>query len=167
MTAMRNTVSTRRRVSHAHGYLGLGMFKEAALELSIIAKDDQLLPEVQSARLDLHMETKQWHKVVKVGRNLAHTHPEIEHAWIGWAYALRELDRIAEARAVLLEAEPRHGKNSAVLHYNLACYASLLGEMSEAQARLTVACRMDEQFDAHAAVDPDLQKLRERRARRI
>jgi predicted Zn-dependent protease len=164
---MRNTLSTRRRVSHAHGYLGLGMFKEAAVELDLIAKHDQSLPEVQSTRLDLHMERKQWHKALRVGKDLARTHPEIEHAWIGWAYALRELDRIAEARTVLLEAEPRHGKSSAVLHYNLACYASLLGEMSEAQTRLTVACRMDDQFDAHAAVDPDLQGLRDRPARRV
>jgi len=162
---MRRTLSTPRRLSHASGYLGLGLFKEAAVELELIAAADQSRPDVRAVRIDLHMETKEWGKVIEIGSALARTHPEIEHAWIGWAFALREIHRVEEAKAVLLEAEPRHAATSAVLHYNLACYDSLLGDLARAQARLATACRMDDRFVAEAAVDPDLQALRNERAR--
>ena len=155
----------QRRVRHALGYIGLGMFKEAAEELDSVTADGWSHPDVRSARVELHMAAKEWRKVIDVASDLARAHPKIEHAWIGWAYALRELNRVGEARAVLLEAEPHHGTTSAVLHYNLACYDSLLGVMASAQARLTRACRMDDRFEAEAALDPDLQALRDNRAR--
>jgi Flp pilus assembly protein TadD len=165
MTARSSTLSTQRRVSHSLGYVGLGMFKEAVTELDSITTADQFQPEVRAARIELQMAAKQWDKVIEIGSDLARTHPEIEHAWIAWAYALRELDRVVDARMVLFKAEPHHGQTSAVLHYNLACYDSLLGRLASAQARLDTACRMDKRFEAEARVDPDLQALRNDRAR--
>jgi hypothetical protein len=47
-----------------------------------------------------------------------------------------------------------------VLHYNLACYDSLLGELAGARKRLATACKMDGQFRAAAQDDPDLAALR-------
>jgi tetratricopeptide (TPR) repeat protein len=151
---------TRKRVEYALGYIGLGMFEAARDELGEIPKPEQAAAIVQSVRVDLHLAAKQWKKAVSVARGLASDHPEVENAWIGWAYALRELNLINEAREVLLKAEPLHGKTSAVLHYNLACYDSLLGALKSAQARLKRAVRMDEQFKLAATEDPDLVALR-------
>jgi tetratricopeptide (TPR) repeat protein len=153
--------ATRRRVQYARGYLALEMADEARAELDAIAARDQLLPDVQSARLDLYMVLKDWNNVIDVGHRLARSHPELEHAWIGWAYALRELNRIDEARTVLLDAETRHGATSAVLHYNLACYDALLGDLKGARARLARACRMEKRFKIESQLDPDLRALRE------
>jgi hypothetical protein len=47
---------------------------------------------------------------------------------------------------------------SAELHYNLACYACLLGDMKEARQRLEIACKMDDHFKA-SALDEDLRAL--------
>lgn len=152
---------TRRRVDYALGYIGLGMFDAAEAELDGIAKEEQLLPVVRSVRVDQHLAAKQWKRAVVVAGELARAHPGVESAWIGWAYALRELQRVEEARAVLREAEAHHGKTSAVLHYNLACYDSLLGALGSAKVRLARACRMDGQFKAAAREDPDLVALRE------
>ena len=163
---MRRHLSIQRHVSHALGYVGLEMFKEAAAELELIEEADRSRPEVQAVRVELHMGAKQWDLVIDVASRLVRTHPEIEHAWIGWAYALRELKRVLDARTVLLEAESRHGKTSAVLHYNLACYESLLGDVASARSRLATACRMDERLKSDGAVDPDLQALRDARQRR-
>ena len=157
--------STQRHVRYALGYIGLGMLKDAAAELESITAAEQLRSEVLSVRVDLHLEAKQWEKLVDVGGRLARAHPEIEHAWIGWAYALRELNRIADARTVLLDAESHHGKTSAVLHYNLACYDSLLGALSSARTRLATACRMDERFEEEGKQDPDLKPLRDDQTR--
>jgi tetratricopeptide (TPR) repeat protein len=157
---MSGTRETKRRVEYTLGYLGLGMFAEATAELEGIAAAEQLLPVVRSLRVDLHIAQKQWKRTVVVAGELARAHPALENAWIGWAYALRELQRVQEARAVLVAAEPHHGKTSAVLHYNLACYDSLLGALKSAKTRLAKACRMDEQFKAAAREDPDLAALR-------
>ena len=151
---------TRRRLEYVQGYLGLGMHREAWAELEGIKAEEQLQPPVRSARLDYHLMLKQWKKAVVVGGELARAHPTLEHAWIGWAFGLRELGRVEEARAILVAAEPHHGKTSAVLHYNLACYDSLLGALKSAKARLARACRMDEQFKVAAKEDPDLAALR-------
>jgi tetratricopeptide (TPR) repeat protein len=157
---MSGTRATQLRVEYARGYLGLALFAEAAAELERIAADEQGLPAVRSMRLDLHLAKKQWKKAVVVAADLAQAHPAWENAWIGWAYALRELKRVEEARTVLMAAERHHGKTSAVLHYNLACYDSLLGALKSARVRLAKACRIDAQFKAAAREDPDLAALR-------
>jgi len=157
---MNASVDTKRRVQYALGYIGLGLMSEAGAELDAITEAERGLAEVKAVRVDLHMAARQWRKVVIVASELARSHPEVENAWIGWAYALRELKRVAEAKAVLLQAEPRHGDSSAVLHYNLACYDSLLGELAGARKRLATACKMDGQFRVAAQDDPDLAALR-------
>ncbi len=163
---MSQPLPVRRHVSHALGYIGLGMLGEAAAELKRVPPAGQLQPEVLSAWVDLHMAAKEWLLVIDAASRLARAHAEVENGWIGWAYALRELNRIAEARAVLLEAEERHGATCAVLHYNLACYDSLLGDLASARARLATACRLEPRLKADGAKDPDLQALREERSRR-
>jgi tetratricopeptide (TPR) repeat protein len=151
--------NTARHVRYAEGYVTLGLLNEASDELEAIDFADRFLPTVLAARVDLHMEAKHWDIVIGVGRELTSRAPDLERGWIGWAYALRELGRIAEAKAVLLEADPRHGANSATLNYNLACYHCLLGEMAEARTRLSIACKMHPDFKKDAIDDRDLERM--------
>lgn len=151
--------STLRRLKHASGYLGLGMLNEAADELETIEGDDRLSADVMRLRVDLYMQAKQWDLLSAVARELARLSPEDETGWINWAYALRELNRVEEAKAVLLQAEPIHGPKSGVLHYNLACYHCLLGDLVEAKRRLSIACRADNQWKRAALDDPDLKAM--------
>jgi hypothetical protein len=152
-------ISTRRRLEFASGYLALGMLTDASDELEAIEGGDRLLPEVMAVRSDLYMEARQWDLLLAVSRELARLRPKLDKGWIGWAFALRELNRIGEARAVLLEAEPIHGRKCALLHYNLACYYCLLGDQAEAKKRLRVACRMDRHWKEAALDDQDLKAL--------
>jgi tetratricopeptide (TPR) repeat protein len=153
--------ATKRHISYAKGYAELGLLKDAEQELAAISGTDRFLPEVLDAYVSLHMETKQWETVVKIARELVSKSPETEHGWIGWAYALRELGRIAEAKSVLLNAESLHGNTSATLHYNLGCYHCLLGEFDEARGRLRVAFAMHPPFKKAALDDSDLEAMRE------
>lgn len=153
--------ATARRIRHASGYLGLGMLHEASEELEAIEGEDRLTTPVMAARADLYMETKQWDLLIGVAREISRVDPENEQGWIHHAYALRELNRIEEAKAVLHQAEPLHGKTCGVLHYNLACYACLLGDKTEARRRLGLACKMDKQWKQHALDDPDLKAMRD------
>jgi tetratricopeptide (TPR) repeat protein len=152
---------TARHVKYAHGYIGLGLLNEASDELEEIEASERFLPEVLAARLELHWEGKHWHTLVSVARQLVGLNGKLERAWIAWAYALRELGQVEEAKAVLLEAEPLHGTTSAVLHYNLGCYHCLLGEKSEARLRLKRAFRMHPPFQEGAIHDPDLAGMRD------
>ncbi len=151
-------MTTAVHLSHASGYLALGMLNEATEELALIAVGDQGLPSVLAARIGLHTAKKEWGTVIGIGEQLATRCPKLEAGWISWAYALRELNRVEEAKAVLLEAEPIHGK-SGILHYNLACYYCLLGDAAEGIERLRRACGMDKHWKEAALDDPDLKAI--------
>jgi tetratricopeptide (TPR) repeat protein len=135
------------------------MLKEAAAELAKIPPEETDHADVLAARIDFHLARREWRKMARLGEQLARLHPAIETGWIHWAYALRELNQVEAAKAVLIEAEARHGKLSGVLHYNLACYHCLLGEMDQARTRLRRAIRMDAAFKHSAREDPDLKAM--------
>lgn len=153
-------ISTRRRLEYASGFIELGMLAAAAGELNKIIAADQTLPAVLMVRLDLLMETKDWATMVTLARRLTAVKPDEEKGWIYHAYALREQSRIAEAQTILLQAEPQHGATCGVLHYNLACYACMLGNKLEARRRLELAATLDKSWLKSAMDDPDLASMR-------
>lgn len=152
-------IPTYRRLEYARGYITLGLAKQARDELAAIPKLEQASIEVQELWVDVLMELKAWKRVVRMAALVCEKRPKNERSWIAWAYALRELQRIEEAQDVLWRAEKRYGQNSGVLHYNLACYACLLGKHDEAEARLKRAMTMDESWREAALDDPDLKDL--------
>ena len=152
-------IPTSRHLQFASGYLALGMLTEASDELEAIESEDRLLPEVMAVRSDLYMEAKQWDLLLAVSREFARQSPGQDKGWIYSAFALRELGRVEEAKAVLLEAEPIHGKKCSLLHYNLACYYCLLGDQAEAKKRLRVACKMEKEWKEEAVDDEDLKAI--------
>jgi hypothetical protein len=149
---------TARRTGHAIGYLALGLLVDASDELEAIEGPDRLSPEVMRVRCDLYMMAKDWELLLAVARELTRSRPSDEKGWIHAGIALRKLDRVAEARAVLLDAEPMHTR-CAVLHYNLGCYHCLLGEMDAARERVRRACRVNADFKKAALDDPDLKAI--------
>lgn len=154
-----SSIPTSRHLEYARGYIDLGMVNDASDELEAIEGDDRLSPDVLRVRIDLYFEAKQWDMVVAVAKPVCEAMPQDSDAWINYAFALRELQRITEARDVLLIAEPLHGTSCAVLHYNLACYYCLLGDMPEAKRRLSVACKAADTWKTAALDDPDLKAM--------
>ncbi|HEU5081258.1 MAG TPA: hypothetical protein VFT72_18745 [Opitutaceae bacterium] len=155
-------IATYRRLEYARGYLALGLARQARDELAAIAEEEQKNVDVQEVWVDVWMELKSWKRVVRAARGVCEKRPAGERAWIAWAYALRELQRVEEAQDVLWRAEKRYGQNSGLLHYNLACYACLLGNQDEAERRLKRAVSMDTSWRDAALEDPDLKDLRPR-----
>lgn len=51
------------------------------------------------------------------------------------------------------------GGKDATLHYNLACFYSLLGDVGEAKRRLSIACKESEKWRKAAVDDPDLKAV--------
>lgn len=156
-----STIPWQRRVQYACGYIELGMLQDARTELDALPEPDRLRPEVLGVHCDLYSESKDWVRMITSGRALARVQPENAHGWISWAFALRELQRIPEARDVLLEAERQHAR-CANLHYNLACYYCLLGELDEAERRLRRTLEIDRTWKESALEDTDLERMHER-----
>jgi len=102
-------ISTTKRISYALGYLELGLINQASDELESIEGEDRLSIPVMLARIELYMEAKDWELLVAVAKGVARADPGQERAWIGWAYGLRGIERVAEAKAVLLEGDGHHG----------------------------------------------------------
>jgi tetratricopeptide (TPR) repeat protein len=151
-------ITTRRRLEYATGYLALGMVRQAGAELRAIAEKDQLTPEVLGLRVYHALATRKWRLMADCARRLAEQDPTQSQWWIHWSYALREQEKVQAALEVAergLDLHPEEG----ILHFNTACYLSLLGRNDEASAHLDSAIRLDERFQAESVSDPDLEGL--------
>jgi Flp pilus assembly protein TadD len=152
-------IPAQRRRDYARGFLALGLTDEATRELAHLTLVDLEDTDSVDVLVDTAMESRNWPAVVNAAQELTQRRPTEDKGWIAWGYALRELGRITEARDVLLRAEALHGNTCAVLHYNLACYYSLLGVLDEARRRFARATKMHPPFLEGAKEDPDLEAL--------
>jgi Flp pilus assembly protein TadD len=116
------------------GYRELGMFDDAANALEKIEPEDKTRMEVLYARVDIYLGARKWDMAAVVASHLVKADPENPAAWINLAYAVRRAENIEAAEAILLKARALHPK-SALIAFNLACYASVAGHMEEAKAR--------------------------------
>ncbi len=152
------TPATTRRLRHADGYITLGLLTEASDELEAIEGLDRLSPEVMDLRCDLYLAARNWELLLAVSRELIRARPSDGKGWIQTARALRELDRVPEARTVLAEAVRSHAVCSR-LHYQLASCHCLLGDLALARESLRRACQLDPELKMKALDDPDLRAL--------
>ncbi|HTX64655.1 MAG TPA: hypothetical protein VMD31_02715 [Opitutaceae bacterium] len=152
-------VDPKWRLSHARGYLGLGMVAEAAAELERLPAAAAQETEALGLRALILQEREQWPALVETARQLVRRQPGEAGWWIAWAYATRRSHSLAAAEAILLEAERTHPAEATV-QFNLGCYACLRGDLPEARRRVDRAIALDQTFRAAAATDPDLASLR-------
>ncbi len=153
-------MNLRWRLSHTRGYLALGMLVEAEAELAAIEPADASQPEVQALRVALLHEQQDWARLQTLARELVARQPEEPGWWVSLAFATRRMSSLEQARAILLEAEPRHGEE-AIIQFNLGCYAAQLGGLEEARRRVLRAIELREDFRMIARHDPDLEPLRQ------
>lgn len=80
-------------------------------------------------------------------------------AWLGLGWCLKRLGRLPEAVQSLeagLDASPREP----VLHYNLACYHSLVGNVASAIDHLRRAIAIDDRFRDLTGTERDFDPIR-------
>jgi predicted Zn-dependent protease len=150
---------TKRRISHAQGYLELGMVAEAAAELEKIGQPENTTTEVIAIRLAVLQEQAQWPQLRDLAREFVERVPGEPAAWVTWAYATRRAVSIKDAEKILLEAEQHHPAE-ATIQFNLGCYACQRGDLTEARTRVDRAIALDSKFAELAATDSDLAPLR-------
>jgi Tfp pilus assembly protein PilF len=148
------------RLSHARGYIELGMLDEAEAELARVSPEDADKMEVLALHVAILHERHDWEKLRVLAETLVSRNPEYPDWWITWAYAARRSINLVAAESILRKAEQLHPTN-ATIQFNLGCYACQLGNLIAARARIAKAIQLDENFRAAADSDPDLEPLRE------
>jgi Flp pilus assembly protein TadD len=150
----------QKHVLASSGYVELGMLEEAALALEQIESPDKARKEVRGARLNLYMAAKKWEMAAAVAAEMTKLEPEDACWWINLAYSVRRIESIEKAEAILLRAREIHPE-SAIIAFNLACYACVSGRIEEAKLRLRIAISLDKDIRELAIDDEDLRTLRD------
>ena len=145
----------KRTLDAAAGYLTLGLIDDAWQELEALSPEMERDPAVLELRCEIYQRLGRWNSARVLAESMAHLLPENPAWWLTWAYALRREQSVEAARGVLWEAAQRH-PGVPLIFYNLACYASVLGELDEARRLLTKPFAMDPGMKKIAGKDSDL-----------
>jgi len=148
----------QHHLTAAQGYAELGMYLDANEELENIAAEERHRHEVLILRVQIYHSLKKWDLMQVVAKRLTLEQPDNPQWSLSWAEATRQADSLDGARLILLEAVERHSAVASV-HYNLACYECLLGDLEVAKARLQHAFKLDPSLRLRALEDEDLQAL--------
>lgn len=156
---MQLSVTTRRQLGYAQGYLMLGMKRDALAALDEIAGDEAEATPVLQLLATACVELAEWGRAAGAAGILCEREPGEAGHWIQCAYATRRARDLASARHILMRGLARHPLDGTI-HFNLACYAAQRGDLVEAREFLASACLIDEAFAEMAKTDPDLEPLR-------
>ena len=149
-----------RHLLAAEGYFELDMFDDALEELAIAEHVPGNRKIVKQRRLEVFIAMKSWKNAHELARKLHEADPDNPTHRIQHAFVLRELDRIEEAREVLLSGDPAF-RRSALFYYNLGCYEALLGNPKSALFNLDLAFQESPELRQHAETDRDLDAIRD------
>lgn len=148
------------RLSHARGYLDLGMVAEAEAELALIPTPESGGLDVLALRIAVLQERCDWSALRSAAGEFVRRAPAEAATWVTWAYATRRAESLVAAEQILLDAERQHPEEPTI-QFNLGCYACQRGALAEARRRVKRAIALDKKFSAAAETDPDLAPLRD------
>ena len=152
-----------RHLEAAQGWLGLGNWREAKVELDTILGELQSHPNVLQVRWAIHAAAKEWESAVQIAAEFRKSRPDSPFGFVHLAYALHEMKRTQEAQDVLLPVLEKF-RDEFIIRYNLACYACQLGDGEGAWRWLekSMALTDPDEVKRMALNDPDLEPLRSR-----
>jgi tetratricopeptide (TPR) repeat protein len=116
-------------------------------------------PETMLLEAETLRALGQFEAALPLFRRAAEAVPRRIEPWLGIGWCLKRLNRLNEAIDRLREgvqASPRQP----VLHYNLACYLSLAGDVQPAIEHLTKAIAIDKRYRDLTQVEPDFDPIR-------
>lgn len=157
--ALLKNMTVERALLAAQGYIELGLYEDAAAELDRLPPPLAELEPVLELKASALMAARKWEAACAACARLRRCCPESTTGFLHGAFCLHELGRTAEARELLLSG-PETLHQEPTYHYNLGCYAAVLGNKEEALRHLERSFAMNEKFREIARRDPDLQSLR-------
>jgi tetratricopeptide (TPR) repeat protein len=149
-------------VSAAEGWLELGNIAEALAELTHIQETLQSHPEVLQVRWAICVHEKNWPMALEVSRALLELYPHLSVGWLHRAYAIRRVPEggLQAAWDALFPVLEKFA-DTAIIPYNLACYACQMGQLDQARELLSRAIKTGRknQIKQLALDDSDLKPL--------
>ena len=150
---------SRQFIAEAEGYLELGMVDHALESLEQLGKTEAL--EFRP----LHLKGKalrvagRYAEAVVVLRRTAILAPKNIYVWLalGWCYKrIERVDLAIQSLGEALAIEP----GNALIHYNLACYWSLVGNKHQALQYLATAIDIESHYRDFIKKESDLDPIR-------
>ena len=145
--------------ARASGYFALEMFDEAERELRALPREEPWDKNARMLLLGIRQEQGNWELVQEIARGLRLEFPAEADWWVSDAFATRRCESIESAREILLEGLVLH-EDSAIIRYNLSCYACVLENLCECMKFLKEAVAEDEKYKLMALEDEDLKGVR-------
>jgi Flp pilus assembly protein TadD len=161
----------KRRLTEAQGFLELAtldsdsglssqdLLDAAQTQLDELAHCSILKTEIAYLQGAIHRERQSFGDAIPCFHKVLEDQPGHPMATVGLGWCLKRTGRLAEAIAPYIESIQRHPK-MALLHYNLACYLSLLGRTAEALTALEHAFKLDADFRKLAPGELDFEPIR-------
>lgn len=144
----------------AEGYLELGMPRRALDVLERLGSPGTFEGRVLYLTGEALRELGRWGEAIEPLEQSAEIRPSNIDVWLalGWCYKRTgRLDRAVDALQRALDVDGQ----SAMIHYNLACYLSLLNQKSDAISHLAQALAIDPDYRLLIAEESDFNPLRD------
>ncbi len=154
----KDSITLKKALSYANGYRELGMFADALEELSKLPEKLAQQTETNQMRLAILIDAQDWPAAECPAKNVVLMAPDDPGSHINLAFVTRRSNSIKEARDILLRAAERFA-NTALIHYNIACYDCVEKNYEKSKERLVKAISLDPSFLNTAKEDEDLQEL--------
>ena len=138
-------LSPQVHMDRARGYFELEMFQAVEIELRAVDDQSPWSKQKREMLIFLHQERMQWELMQGFAKSLRLEFPDEDGLLVSEAYATRRAENLDNAIKVLLEGLTIHYE-SAIIRYNLACYACLLGSPGECMDFLKEAVHRDEKY---------------------
>ncbi len=154
----KDALELKKSLSYANGYRELGMFSDALEELSQLPAKLAQRIEVDQMRLAILIDAQDWPAAECAAKNVALRAPDDPGSHINLAFVTRRSKSIEKAREILVNAAERFA-NTALIHYNIACYDCVEKNYEQSKERLVKAISLDPSFLNTAKEDEDLSDL--------
>lgn len=149
------TAEDQHHLEVASGFIEQCVYANAIDELNRVSFRSQTLPEVLALWLQVYSGLKRWEPMQAVARGLVLGEPRNVRWWIACAQATREMNRISEARIILVKAL-EHFPDCAGVLYELARCDFQLGDHTSARERLHRAFALDPSMRSKALEDEEI-----------
>lgn len=160
MAAMEPSEAAKRLLVEAEGYIALELFDEAARRIEAVSEAGLFPFECAVLRGESLRERDQLDEAVPFFRKALQMKPGDVAATVGFGWCAKRLGQTDLAVAAYEAALERH-PDVALLHYNLACYQSLLGRADEALEHLRLAIAKEKAFRDVADAEEDFAGIRQ------
>jgi Flp pilus assembly protein TadD len=149
----------RQLVREAEGYIELGMYDHAIASLDRLGDAADFDARAAFLRGEALRWLERFAEALVELHHAADAMPDDIHVWLamGWCYKrIKRIDLAIEALRRAREVEP----GEALIHYNLACYWSLVGNVRKAVSCLSNALEIDSNYRDMIDREPDFEPIR-------